>query len=590
MNWLSIQFNKQPARQKKVQTLHTTQIIRHVLQVAGFLLMPGLFILTLGACKAIWQAVLHGTFSWSALGSPLLILLAVIPVTALWGRFFCGYLCAFGSMQEFFGALGKRLGLFRISLSPAADRIARKFRYGVLAALFLLWTFGAAYDAFSPWQAFGRYATFDGWADLTGWLTVGGLLLLAIAGLSLFTERAFCRYFCPLGGIFSLVSRSRLFKVKKSGNCVGCGQCSNICPMGIDVAGTPRAVDSSECIDCFRCVNQCGLNVLHTSPREAVAGSAAAIAIAGLYQIGHITVQSPLSLTAGTTALSQGQYIDGTYEGSAQGYRGTVTVQVVVSGGVISSITVESCRDDSEFFERARSSVISEILSSQSTDVQTVSGATYSSRGIMQAVANALGVTPSQADSTQTLPDSEEGGHGRPDGFGSQNGQNGMGGKHGHRPGRNSDNSDNSQNSEDGANGSRQRQRPSDPQSPSTKDDAQDSKQDSKQDSPLDFTNLKSGTYSGSGQGRNGAIEVTVKVKSGKVTSITVDSSREDAAYFNRAKDTVIGEIIRDQSLGVQTVSGATMSSNGILEAVANALGMTYTNTNSQSLHGGRHH
>ena len=78
------------------------------------------------------------------------------------------------------------------------------------------------------------------------------------------------------------------------------------------------------------------------------------------------------------------------------------------------------------------------------------------------------------------------------------------------------------------------------------------------------------------------ATVVTVKVKSNKVTSITIESSREDSQYMNRAKDTVIGEIIDAQSLNVQTVSGATMSSNGIIEAVANALGIAYTNQNSQ--------
>lgn len=56
-------------------------------------------------------------------------------------------------------------------------------------------------------------------------------------------------------------------------------------------------------------------------------------------------------------------------------------------------ITVESYEDDQEFFVRAESSVISEILSAQSLDVQTVSGATFSSNGIIEAVANALNVT-----------------------------------------------------------------------------------------------------------------------------------------------------------------------------------------------------
>ena len=70
--------------------------------------------------------------------------------------------------------------------------------------------------------------------------------------------------------------------------------------------------------------------------------------------------------------------------------------------------------------------------------------------------------------------------------------------------------------------------------------------------------------------------------KSGKVTSITIESYKEDEQYFSKAKSTVINEIISNQSINVQTVSGATMSSNGIIEAVANALGVSYTNTNSQ--------
>ena len=97
-----------------------------------------------------------------------------------------------------------------------------------------------------------------------------------------------------------------------------------------------------------------------------------------------------------------------------------------------------------------------------------------------------------------------------------------------------------------------------------------------------DFSELKDGTYSGTGQGRNGNINVSVVVKDGKVTSITIESSNEDAQYFNKAKSTVINEIISNQSIDVQTVSGATMSSNGIIDAVANALGISYTNPNSQ--------
>ena len=99
-------------KEKKLFGIMTvTQVIRHAFQVVGFLLMPGLFILGLGAFKGLWQAVLGGNFTWAAMGAHLLILLAILPITALWGRFFCGYLCAFGGMQELMGFIGKKLNI-----------------------------------------------------------------------------------------------------------------------------------------------------------------------------------------------------------------------------------------------------------------------------------------------------------------------------------------------------------------------------------------------------------------------------------------------------------------------------------------------
>ena len=568
------------------RTISVTQAVRHVFQAVGFILMPGLFILALGSFKGLWQAILGGNFTWAAMGTHLLTLLAIVPITALWGRFFCGYLCAFGGMQELIGFIGKKLGIPRLRISPKSDRAMRNIRYGVLAVLFVLWTFSISYDFISPWSVFGQYSNYKGWSDVSGWLTVGGQLLIGIMIFSLFVERGFCRYFCPLGGVFGLISRGRLFRVKGSGGCVSCGKCDSECPMGVNVSAEAGgaipggSVRSSECIDCFRCVEKCGRKALYTSPREAVAGSAAALAITGIYQIGAITVGSPVAGISGLTAVSQGQYIDGTYEGSAQGYRGPVNVRVRVSGGRIASIDVESYSDDEQFFSRASNTVISEIISGQTTDVQTVSGATFSSRGIIQAVANALGITAQQSDEPETLPnehgfggEGQHGGHGgRGPGFGGENQDGGHGGER-----RRPDGSENGGHNKKGRPGSS-----NDGNSDSDKNTAKNTGSDNANNANLKFSDLKDGTYSGTGQGRNGSIEVTVKVKSGKVTSITVESSREDSQYMNRAKDTVIGEIIDAQSLSVNTVSGATMSSNGIIEAVANALGIEYTNANSR--------
>ena len=81
---------------------------------------------------------------------------------------------------------------------------------------------------------------------------------------------------------------------------------------------------------------------------------------------------------------------DGTYKGSANGYGGKVTVNVTVSKKTMTAIDVVSAPGETEsFFQRAKG-VIDEMLTAQSTDVDVVSGATYSSNGIIGAVKNAL--------------------------------------------------------------------------------------------------------------------------------------------------------------------------------------------------------
>lgn len=81
---------------------------------------------------------------------------------------------------------------------------------------------------------------------------------------------------------------------------------------------------------------------------------------------------------------------DGTYKGSANGYGGKVTVNVTVSKKTMTVIDVVSAPGETDsFFQRAKG-VIDEMLTAQSTDVDVVSGATYSSNGIIGAVKNAL--------------------------------------------------------------------------------------------------------------------------------------------------------------------------------------------------------
>ncbi len=95
------------------------------------------------------------------------------------------------------------------------------------------------------------------------------------------------------------------------------------------------------------------------------------------------------SSSSSLVTFSGAQLKDGTYEGSADGYEGTITVSVTVSGGQVTDITVVSESDSPQFFNQAKT-LLDTIISGQTLEVDAVSGATFSSAGLINATADAL--------------------------------------------------------------------------------------------------------------------------------------------------------------------------------------------------------
>lgn len=96
-------------------------------------------------------------------------------------------------------------------------------------------------------------------------------------------------------------------------------------------------------------------------------------------------------------------YQDGTYTGTGTGFSGPITVQVVITNGKIKEITILSTTDDSPYIENA-AALLKTIVATQSTNVDTVSGATYSSVGLISAVRDALQKAGGSRDSDTALP------------------------------------------------------------------------------------------------------------------------------------------------------------------------------------------
>ena len=505
------------------------QLLRHLIQLSCLVLLPGLFASIWNSIITIVGLLANGIFDFSQYRSSLFILVTVTVLTALWGRFFCSYVCSFGFMQEIVSFVRKTLHIRQIAVSNDTDRILKHLKYIVVVVLMLLSVFKVSDVTYSPWYVFGNIS-------LSTMASIGGIMLLLIMIASLFYERFFCNYLCPLGGLFAAVSKYRLFTLKKTGNCTGCDKCSKVCPMHLDVRkGSIKGLHEGDCISCFRCLDICPEKALSTPSEAAVNGTLASLTLIGMTYAGNILpfdidqIEAEENIAENTKSeetIERGSYSDGIYTGTAKGHKGEIKVEVTVENGYISQIDILSYKDDTEFFNKARNKVIAQILDLQSPYVQAVSGATFSSNGIMNAVADALGneetIIVEDDKPTESAVEHE---NAFEEGLEDEN---------------------------------------------VIKEETAIEIYDSKNGS---FTD---GTYTGTGYGHNGAIKVSVEVENGMISEITVISSNEDGKYFNKAEGTIINSVLDSQSVNISTVSGATMSSNGILEAIADALGLEY--------------
>lgn len=377
------------------------QILRHIVQIIMFFLLPGLYMLAFGELKGLYISVVNGSFEFPYALYGLTELLIILVFTISFGRFFCGWACAFGTYGDFLHELSSRLLRVRFRIGAKADRILKYLKYVVLVFLIIfIWTTGStAFSGSSPWDAFASVLDIP---ETFGILTIGFVLLLFITIGSLLIERFFCRYLCPLGALLAIASRINIIKLTmpKDG-CRSCRVCTNGCSMGIELNKVDN-VRGGECISCMKCVQMCPrknakASVLGQQISAPMVSAFALAAGVGLYASGQLGSDALKESREGATATvlaaasENGLYEDGTYTGSGTGFRGqTTTMSITIENGIITDIDTVSTGDDREFYIRAEDVVVSDILRNQSTDVDAVTGATYSRDGIIEAVEEAL--------------------------------------------------------------------------------------------------------------------------------------------------------------------------------------------------------
>lgn len=219
------------------------------------------------------------------------------------------------------------------------------------------------------------------------------------------------------------------------------------------------------------------------------------------------------STSTPTTSVPAGGYKDGTYQGSGTGFGGTITVQVTISGGKIDSIDILSASGETPSYFASAQGVIDRMISGQTPNVDAVSGATYSSNGIIQAVQNALSKAGNDSAAVSTTPTPTV--------------------------------------------------------RPTVKPTAIPK--------PAANTTYKDGTYTAEAEGFAGPVKVTITIKNGKITKMTntnTDTREYFSKAWSKIQPAILK---KQGVYGVDTVSGATFSSNGILEAAQKALAKAET-------------
>jgi len=244
---------------------------------------PVNWFLQLDPLVAIATALTTHTLYW-----PLLWALATIVLTIIFGRFFCGWVCPFGALHQFVGYLGNRKKTTAQKIQLNKYRKAQCIKYFIL----IFFLFIAAFPSLAVTLQTGLLdpiplitrsfnllllPIIDRVANVVSvsarfyegaWLIL--VIFLTAILLNLVIPRFYCRFICPLGALFAIISRFAIWRIgKKQKDCTDCKLCEKSCEGACEPSGSIRI---SECVLCFNCREDCKDEVITYQTRPSLAG------------------------------------------------------------------------------------------------------------------------------------------------------------------------------------------------------------------------------------------------------------------------------------------------------------------------------
>ena len=160
--------------------------------------------------------------------------------TVLWGRFYCGRVCAFGALTQ----LMDRVVPTRLRVEPPSwlERRAALVKYGILGGTLVYFLATAEISAYRYVEPFWM---FTGRASIGLWTALAILLVATV-----FVRNLYCRFLCPVGAALGLLSNLTVFRIKRWSECDTCTICEKACEWG---AIQGPAISVAECVRCDDC-------------------------------------------------------------------------------------------------------------------------------------------------------------------------------------------------------------------------------------------------------------------------------------------------------------------------------------------------
>ena len=217
----------------------------------------------------------------------LLWALLTVILTIIFGRFFCGWVCPFGSLHHFVGFLGNRRKKLSKKMQLNKYRKAQRIKYIIL----IVFLFMAAFPSIGATLQTGlldpiplvtrsfqlllsiadrsvNFVTATPRFYEAGWLIL--LIFFTAVFLNLIIPRFYCRFICPLGALFGILGIFAIWRIgKNQSECSDCKLCERSCEGGCEPSGSIR---TSECVLCFNCRQDCKDEVISYQTTPSLAG------------------------------------------------------------------------------------------------------------------------------------------------------------------------------------------------------------------------------------------------------------------------------------------------------------------------------